>query len=396
MNWKEKNTKLVHELEERVRKYERWSTIDVDSFSLELDKKTRELEKLRIVERKLNRRSELSSSKRNRDVSRLQRMISEERKLRDAAEAKLLTIKRDLHLGDDEMPSSLREVFLCNLYLYLFVCLSVCFLKLGFCDSSWYMPTRSFIWKINFFEDLYIFCSVVEQRYASRSQELKQSLDVARQMRSLLVNSGIQPPPSFLTVEDFDVRSVEEIARVRYDTLLFFKSGKNLWILSISIAQRISGFKLEILTGDFFFVVFFSFFRFGLLLVQNLSVCLFFNLFFLASFTLMDQPLELRLLNHLAETLLERWGDKIAGYLFLLRVHDLRPQLLVVRWDLMLLGPWQWFIGYFGRICVRSLLVFLFDLCSCVLSFSSIKGWFVVFAPIAWFFACGRKSNLLW
>lgn len=60
---------MLEELEAKVKKYERWSTVDVDGMLSELDQKNRELDRLQSLESQFNRSNDELEVQRERVCS---------------------------------------------------------------------------------------------------------------------------------------------------------------------------------------------------------------------------------------------------------------------------------------------------------------------------------------
>ena len=66
VQWKVKNVQMLEELETKVKKYERWSTVDVDAMLTELEEKNRDLERLQGVEQKFAKNSDALDNQREK------------------------------------------------------------------------------------------------------------------------------------------------------------------------------------------------------------------------------------------------------------------------------------------------------------------------------------------
>lgn len=107
VHWKVKNAHLLSDLESRVKKYERWKTVDVDKLLLELEKKDSEIRQLSDSESKTNRRSALLEGQKDKEIHRLRRLVDQEQTLKQQAFDKLAALREEI----DADPSDVATVY---------------------------------------------------------------------------------------------------------------------------------------------------------------------------------------------------------------------------------------------------------------------------------------------
>ena len=96
LTWKVAKTQLLSELEARVKKYEKWSHVDVDKLQLELERKETELRALQGQDpQELARHRAMIDNSARKDAEKLRRMLVSEQKLKLEAFQKLEAMRAD-------------------------------------------------------------------------------------------------------------------------------------------------------------------------------------------------------------------------------------------------------------------------------------------------------------
>lgn len=85
VQWKVSKSQQLTELEGKVKKYERWSSVDVDKLLAELGRKDNEIRNLSSLESRAQRQADLNDSNRLREMKRLKQALAQERKLKEQA-----------------------------------------------------------------------------------------------------------------------------------------------------------------------------------------------------------------------------------------------------------------------------------------------------------------------
>jgi hypothetical protein len=85
VQWKVAKSAQLAELEAKVKKYERWSSVDVDKLLTELGRKDNEIRNLSGLESRANRQAELNEANQTRELKRLKRNLAQEKKLKEQA-----------------------------------------------------------------------------------------------------------------------------------------------------------------------------------------------------------------------------------------------------------------------------------------------------------------------
>lgn len=96
LTWKVAKTQLLSELEARVKKYEKWSHVDVDKLQLELERKETELKALQSQDpAELARHRAMIDSSVRKEAEKLRRMLASEQRLKLEAFQKLEAMRAD-------------------------------------------------------------------------------------------------------------------------------------------------------------------------------------------------------------------------------------------------------------------------------------------------------------
>eukprot|EP00163_Fabomonas_tropica_P027994 TRINITY_DN5572_c0_g1_i1.p1 TRINITY_DN5572_c0_g1~~TRINITY_DN5572_c0_g1_i1.p1 ORF type:complete len:2221 (+),score=691.16 TRINITY_DN5572_c0_g1_i1:420-7082(+) len=89
VQWKVAKSQQLAELESKVKKYERWSSVDVDKLLSDLSKKEDDIKALSGLEKRAGKQSELQKNKNEKEIKRLTQALSHERRLKEQAFRKL-------------------------------------------------------------------------------------------------------------------------------------------------------------------------------------------------------------------------------------------------------------------------------------------------------------------
>jgi hypothetical protein len=101
MQWKLAKTALLVELEAKVKQYERWQHVDVDKLMVELEKRESDVRLAVSQNPELARKHrELIESKSSKELSRLQRQLTIEQRLKQEAFRKLEEMRADVRWGE--------------------------------------------------------------------------------------------------------------------------------------------------------------------------------------------------------------------------------------------------------------------------------------------------------
>jgi len=96
LQWKVAKAMLLEELEMKVRKFERWSHIDVDKLLIELERKDTELKQIQTTNTEAVRRhQQLVETKASKDIKRLRAQILHEQRMKNEAFQKLEAVRND-------------------------------------------------------------------------------------------------------------------------------------------------------------------------------------------------------------------------------------------------------------------------------------------------------------
>lgn len=98
VNWKLATSDELTSLQNKVSKFEKWDVMEMDKILADRNRKGNELERLKKLESKSNRKNELVEAKAERKVQQLQRQLAEEKAVKNEAFKKVQMLRDEMQV----------------------------------------------------------------------------------------------------------------------------------------------------------------------------------------------------------------------------------------------------------------------------------------------------------
>eukprot|EP00762_Andalucia_godoyi_P002578 ANDGO_03363.mRNA.1 hypothetical protein AMSG_04194 len=109
VHWKVRNAQVLTDLEEKVKRYERWSHIDVDKLLIEIEKKDVALRQFASVEEKVQRKTNIIEDQKDREIKKLLKRLADEQRIKMQALSKLDVLRSEMDLDAPEQVQLYRD-----------------------------------------------------------------------------------------------------------------------------------------------------------------------------------------------------------------------------------------------------------------------------------------------